>query len=285
LLAALTLGGCSPAEVLNYVAAREGIAVTQAVAYGEGPRRTLDVYRPAAMPTAGPVVVFFYGGSWQAGDKAIYRFVGTALARRGYLTLVPDYRVYPQTRYPGFLEDAAQAVRWAKQNAARYGGDPSRLFVMGHSAGAYIAAMLALDPRWLRSADLDPGRDLAGLIGIAGPYDFLPLQSEPLITIFGGAARTETQPIAHVGKGAPPALLVTGAWDRLVDPGNTTRLAAKLRAAGNRVRSAVYPRIGHMAIIGAFAAPLRFLAPVLRDADAFMKNPGGGAPASTGAAS
>ena len=186
MLATLLLTGCSPASPLNFLAWLHGVEITRSIAYGEGARRTLDVYRPSAAAAA-PVVVFFYGGSWQSGHKEMYLFVAAALARRGYVIVVPDYRVYPEVRYPDFLDDGARAVRWAKDNAARFGGDPQKLFVMGHSAGAYIAAMLALDGRWLQKVDLAPDRDIAGLIGISGPYDFLPLSDGTLKTIFGGA--------------------------------------------------------------------------------------------------
>jgi acetyl esterase/lipase len=253
---------------LNYLAWHHGIEITRSIAYGEGARRALDVCRPSAA-AASPVVVFFYGGSWQSGHKEIYLFVAAALARRGYVTVVPDYRVYPEARYPDFLEDGARAVRWAKDNAARFGGDPQKLFVMGHSAGAYIAAMLALDGRWLQRVNLAPGREIAGLIGISGPYDFLPLHGT-LRTIFGGANVPATQPISHVSSGAPPALLVTSGRDRIVDPGNSSRLAAQLRAAGNDATVLTYPWVGHLSIIGAFARPLRWLAPILHDVDAFV---------------
>jgi acetyl esterase/lipase len=267
----------SAASILNFLSPRFGIEITRSVSYGDGPRHTLDVYRPAAAgkvpvlePVLAPVIVFFYGGSWQRGRKALYGFLGTALARRGYVTLVADYRLYPEVRYPAFLEDGARAVRWAKDNAAWFGGDRRRVFVMGHSAGAYIAAMLALDSRWLAQQGLAPGQDIAGLIGVAGPYDFLPLRGETLKRIFNGGNDPATQPITHVTPGAPPALLMTGVDDGLVEPGNSTRLAARLRDAGNEATVVAYPRTGHITIMGAFAAPLRFLAPVLRDADAFM---------------
>jgi acetyl esterase/lipase len=266
---ALFLAGCSPAAPLNFLAWRHGIEITRSVAYGEGARRTLDVYRPNAAAAA-PVIVFFYGGSWQSGHKETYLFVAAALARRGFVTVVPDYRVYPQVRYPDFLEDSARAVRWAKDNASRFGGDPNNLFVMGHSAGAYIVAMLALDDRWLEKVDLAPDRDIAGLIGISGPYDFLPLHDGTLKVIFGGANDPATQPISYVLPGAPPALLVTGARDDTVDPGNSSRLAARLRSAGDNATVVDYAWVGHLGIIGAFALPLRFLAPVLRDVDAFI---------------
>ena len=148
------------------------------------------IYRPQDAKTA-PVIVFFYGGSWQSGNKSIYKFVGSALARRGR-GVVPDYRVYPEVIYPAFLEDGALAVRWTKDNATRFGADPNMLFVMGHSAGAYMAAMLALDSRWLGRAGLSPRRDIAGLVGISGPYDFLPLHDYTLRQF--SAAHTTPRP-------------------------------------------------------------------------------------------
>ena len=206
--------------------------LTRDVPYAKGARRMLDICRPRTA-VAAPVVVFFYGGGWRSGNKRLYRYVARALARRGYVAVLPDYRIYPEVRYPDFLDDGAGAVRWAKDNVAAFGGDPQRIFLMGHSAGAHIAAMLAVDPVWLRKIGLVPGRDIAGLIGLAGPYDFLPLRDEMLKIIFGGADRLETQPICHVAPGAPPALLLTGDADDVVDPGNSTRFAERLRAAGN----------------------------------------------------
>ena len=216
------------------------IKVSRSLAYGEGARRTLDVYwRGGAGPA--PVILFFYGGSWQGGSKRLYRFVGTALARRGYVAVVADYRTYPEVRFPGFIEDGALALRWTKDHAMRFGGDPHRIFLMGHSAGAHIAAMLALDGQWLNDIGLDNRRDIAGLIGIAGPYDFLPLRDGVLKTIFSGND-PRTQPISHVSHGAPPALLVTGAHDNIVDPGNSARLAAKLESSSNEAKVITYPR-------------------------------------------
>ena len=248
--------------------------ITRSIQYRQGSRGTLDVYRPRAAAPA-PIVVFFYGGSWQGGTKTLYRFLGTALARRGYVAVVPDYRVYPEVRFPEFLQDGALAVRWSVDNAAWFGGDRSKLFLMGHSAGAYIAAMLAIDRRWLHSAGLDPTDDVSGLIGIAGPYDFLPLRDETLKIIFGGANQPATQPITHVSAGAPPALLLTGATDRVVDPGNAPRFAARLQACGNEATVVTYPRAGHFTIMAAFARPLHFLAPALRDTVAFIARTAG----------
>ncbi|HWX84829.1 MAG TPA: alpha/beta hydrolase [Xanthobacteraceae bacterium] len=244
------------------------IACTTSIPYAQGARHTLDVCRPGSAAAA-PVVVFFYGGGWRSGNKALYRYVAKALARRGYVAVLPDYRVYPPARYPDFLDDGAQAVRWVKDNAQKFGGDPQKIFLMGHSAGAHIAAMLAVDPTWLHQVGLEPGGDIAGLIGVSGPYDFLPLKDEVLKIIFGGN-RPQTQPITHVTPGAPPALLLTGGKDNVVGAGNSTRFAERLRAAGNEATAVVYPRIGHYLIIAALAPIIRALVPVLRDTEAFI---------------
>jgi acetyl esterase/lipase len=245
------------------------IQLTRSIAYAGHSRHRLDICRPTAA-VAAPVVVFFYGGAWRSGNKGLYRYVAKALARRGYVAILPDYRIYPQARYPDFLEDGAQVVRWVKDNVGRFGGDPDKIFLKGHSAGAHIAAMLSTDARWLHKVGLVPGRDIAGLIGIAGPYDFLPLRDETLKVIFGGADRPETQPIFHVTAGAPPALLMTGGRDRLVEPGNSLRFAARLRAAGNAATVKTYRRVGHYVIVAAIAPFLSLLVPVLRDMDAFI---------------
>lgn len=259
----------SPVTVLNDLAPGD-FTVTHDIRYAPGPRGGLDIYAPRHVHGA-PLVVFFYGGSWQEGNKALYRFVGAALAARGVVTVIPDYRIYPPTRFPGFLQDGAAAVAWAHAHAGDYGADPSRLFLMGHSAGAYIAAMLALDPEWLAPHGLSPGRDVAGFIGLAGPYDFLPLTDPVLKIIFGPqAGLARTQPINFVAPGAPPAFLAAGLDDSIVDPGNSTRLARSLRQAGDAVEVKLYPGIDHMKLVGALSPWLGILAPVLPDCLAFI---------------
>jgi acetyl esterase/lipase len=245
------------------------IQLTPSIAYAERTRHKLDVCRPRDA-VAAPVVIFFYGGAWQSGYKELYRYLAKALARRGYVAVIPDYRIYPEVCYPDFLDDGARVVRWVKDNIARFGGDPDKLFLKGHSAGAHIAAMLSIDAHWLGKVGLDPRRDIAGLIGIAGPYDLMPLRDEKLKMIFGGVDRPETQPIYHVAPGAPPALLMTGSRDHLVEPGNSVRLAARLVAAGNLATVLTYRRVGHFIIIAAIAPFLRLLVPVMRDVDAFI---------------
>jgi acetyl esterase/lipase len=273
--AALLLAGCAGTGLLSPVTLLNGVAygpftLTRDIAYAPGPRGGLDVYAPRDARNA-PVVVFYYGGSWQDGDKAMYRFVGAALAASGMVAIIPDYRLYPVTRFPGFLEDCAAALAWARGHAAEFGGDAGRLCVMGHSAGAYNAAMLALDPQWLAPHGLSPARDIAGLVGLAGPYDFLPLTDPVLKTIFGPPGTLAlTQPVNFVAPGAPPSLLAAGTADTTVDPANSTRLARRLSAAGDPVELRLYPGLDHRELIGAFSPLLHGLAPVLADCVGFI---------------
>ena len=274
-LLSLVANACTPSALLNTVASDQGFLSANDVAYGAGTRNRLDVYAPKNSDAPGdhPVVVFFYGGGWESGDRNLYHFLGAQLASRGVVTVIPDYRVYPEVTFPAFMHDAAQAVAWAERNAVAFGGNPRRLFVMGHSAGAQIATLLALNGAYLRTEGLDPAA-LAGVIGLAGPYDFLPLQDATLKAIFGPESQwPDSQPIGFVRPGAPPMLLVTGGDDDTVDPGNTQRLATRLRAAGDHVTETIYPAIGHKILIGAFATPLTFLAPVRRDVLDFIANP------------
>lgn len=251
-----------PGAALNLLARTQPYRLVADVAYGEGARRRADVYLPASQGAPASAVVYFYGGSWNTGAKELYRFIGAALAQRGVATIVPDYSLYPQARYPAFLEDAAQALRWTRDNAERFNIDPARIFLMGHSAGGHIAAMLAFDRRWLAAAGLDPARDVAGMIGLAGAYDFS-IDTDLLRGVFGAPANAAaTQPLTYVTRDAPPALLLTGDADETVKPRNTRALAESVRAIGGDVRDIYYPGLDHREIVGAFSPLLRFLAPV-----------------------
>lgn len=275
---AVGLGGCSATNILASLTASPAVGVTYDAPYADGPRHALDLYRPSGAG-AHPVVVFFYGGGWDQGRKKDYRFIGQSLAEQGFLAIVPDYRVYPDVRYPSFLQDCAQAVRWAKDHAAEHGGDPAKLFLMGHSAGAYNAVMLGVDRRWLGAVGMDPRRDLRGVIGLAGPYDFLPLHSDELKIIFGPPeARPDTQPINHVDGQAPPLLLMTDADDKVVDPGNTQRMAARVHDRGGQVEAVTFPGLSHSLVLGAVAPPLHFLAPVARRVRDFVAREAGANP-------
>jgi len=265
--------GCSAVGVLNASAqvADPGVTLTRDIAYAPGERRSLDVYTPTRPAPGRPVVVFFYGGSWDSGSKADYAWVGRALAAQGFVTIVPDYRLYPEVRWPAFLQDSAEAVKWAHDHASDYGGQASRLVLMGHSAGAYNAMELAVDARWLRAVGMDPAKDIAGVVGLSGPYDFLPLRSPELKTIFGPPdQRPDTQPINHVDGRSAPMLLITGDRDHTVDPGNSDRMAARVIAAGGQARVIRYPTLDHVRTVAALAPALRFLAPVMREVKAFV---------------
>lgn len=265
LLPLFALAACSPALVLNLVTSSNGANIHKDIGYGQGPRRKLDVYSPTDVGSA-PVAVFFYGGSWQSGDKQTYRFVASALAARGIVTIVPDYRLYPEVHYQGFLSDGAKAVRWAKDHAHEYGGDPSKLFLIGHSAGAYIAAMLALDDEWLGKEGLSAGRDLKGFVGISGPYDFLPSNDKKIAAIFSTAmTQALSQPVSFANGRHPPVLLLHGTGDSIVYPKNSTELAENLQRSGTPVQIKLYSGVFHLEIIAAMGFPLRFIAPTLED--------------------
>ena len=274
--AAAWLSGCSAAGVLNAVAGN-GHQGRQGIAYGPDPRQRLDVYQPLAGDPlqVRPIVVFFYGGSWSKGERADYRFVGEALASAGAIVVVTDYRLSPGVRYPEFVQDSAAAVKWAFDHASELGGSPDNVVVMGHSAGGYNAAMVALDRRWLDAAGLARERRLAGWIGLAGPYDFLPIENrETQVAFRWPDTSADSQPIRHVTANAPRTLLLAAAKDDLVNPQRSTvGLGEKLKAAGVSVRVELYPRVNHVTLLAAMAQPLRWLAPVRAEVLDFLGLP------------
>ncbi len=261
------LAGC--ATLVNATTKTSDLDITHDVPYAPGFRRSLDIYRPHE-GKALPIVIFLYGGSWREGDKSTYPFVAAPIARRGAVVLVPDYRLYPQVRFPAFLHDNAKAVAWAIAHATALGGDPRRVFIVSHSAGAYDAAMLALDPRWLAAEGIDR-KSLAGVVGLAGPYDFLPITDPDIVPIFApvddGPA---SQPINFVDGHNPPMFLLAGDADTVVKPRNTTALAARIRRAGGPVSARLYPGVSHIDIIAAFSTLFRDRVPVLDDVWAFI---------------
>lgn len=217
-----------------------------------------------------PVVIFIYGGGWRAGSKDEYAFAGRALANRGYMVVLPDYRLYPETRFPGFLEDSAKAVAWVHDNIGKLGGDPNRIFLSGQSAGAYNVMMLALDRQWL-------GREgkktsiIKGVAALAGPYDFYPFDSDTTKNSFGAYHKPKmTQPVNFVRPDAPPLFLSTGTADTQVKPRNSQILRDKILKAGGDAEYVEYSDVGHLEIIMAIAKPFRYKGPVLDDMVAFF---------------
>lgn len=245
--------------------------VEEGAAYGAAPRQKLDIWVPT-MPAKGPrdVIIFYYGGSWNSGDRTLYGFVGRALAARGYVVVIPDYRLVPDVRFPGFVEDGAAALAWVERHIERYGGNPHRIHLSGHSAGAHIAALLTLDARWLKAAGASPDA-IRSFAGLAGPYDFLPFTSDAAKAAFGQMPDPKpSQPISFVRKEAGPMLLLTGSADTTVKPRNSTALAKAQAAVGGRANSLFYEGLGHSDIIMAVAQPFRGKAPVIDDLDAFF---------------
>ncbi|HEX8610664.1 MAG TPA: alpha/beta hydrolase [Telluria sp.] len=278
LLGAILLGGlaaCSPLPTLNALSPGSALRSGSALAYGDNVRHKLDVYSPEDS-TAAPVVVFFLGGNWTRGEREDYAFVGRALASRGIVAVIPDFRLHPEVSYPDFLDDSARAVAWTVREIARYGGDPKRLFVMGHSSGAYNAAMMALDAQWLAKQGMQPAA-LRGWIGLAGPYDFLPIENPVTKPVFHFPnTPPESQPINHARAGTPPALLIAANSDKLVDPVRNTRaMAAKLRGKDVAVQELYFDKVSHATLVASLAAPLRFLAPTLDSVEQFVKSDAG----------
>jgi acetyl esterase/lipase len=239
--------------------------VARGLAYGPAPRQKLDIYVPRQEAAHRPVLVFFYGGNWDSGDRHDYAFVGRAFAELGYVAVLPDYTHTHERPYPAFMADAGAALAWVREHIADHGGDPARIAVAGHSAGAYIAVTLALDPRW-GAADT-----IRAAIGLAGPYDFLPFDSPVTRRTFGHAEDLDaTQPVNFVRPGAPPLLLITGDADTTVRPRHSEALAAGMREAGGDAALILYPGISHTGPVKAIARPFRRHAPVLRDIAAFL---------------
>ncbi len=257
-----TLAGCTPSDVLNATVSERGLTITRDIAYGPDAKQKLDVYVPKAAAPNAPVIVFIYGGAWQTGDKKDYLFAAQAFASKGNIVVVPNY--------PAFIEDGAKSVAWTESHIGAYGGNPDGLFIIGHSAGAHIALMLALDAHYLTDAGV-PQSKIAGVVGISGPYDFLPLTRGDIKPIFEVVPDLAvTQPIHFARKDAPPLLLLTGDADDTVGPFNTNNLTERMQQVGGRVEKRIYPGVGHVGSILAVTPLFRGKAPVLDDIETFI---------------
>ncbi len=273
----LALASCSAPGLLNGInrfVPGDGNArlAARGIAYGSQERQQLDVWtpgRPAANARL-PVVIFFYGGGWVAGSRQDYGFAGSAFAGKGFVTIVPDYRLVPGVLFPAFVEDGALAVKWARDHAAEYGGDPNQITLAGHSAGGYNAAMLALDPHFLKDVGVDPKTIRAAAL-LAAPLDFYPFTDIRGRDALGQWPRpAETQPITYARADAPPLFLAAGTADTVVRPRNSKAMAAKLQALGAPVELKLYPGKGHVDLAKALSKPFRGSVPVLADSAAFL---------------
>lgn len=267
------LAGCQAVFFagMNATAGRAPDVQQRTVVFAPAENLSLDVYTPSHV-THAPVVVFFYGGSWMSGKRQWYRWVGQTLAKHGLVVVIPDYRKWPEVRMDGFMRDAANAVAWTSAHAADYGGDPQALFLMGHSAGAHIAALLATDKHWLADVGMQP-RQLAGFIGLAGPYDFLPLTDPKFIDMFGDTAQAQwrSQPVNFVNGDEPPMLLLQGTGDSVVGVKNAKSLDQAMQRQREPVQMKLYRGIGHTAILLALSPNFEKKAPVQQDSLSFIR--------------
>ena len=274
---AATLGSlaaaCSPLGVLNTLAPRDkGYGrVAHDLPYGDDPRQKFDLYGPHWTPGQStlPVIVFFYGGGWDSGSRSLYGWAAQALAARGFLVALPDYRVVPQVVFPAFIEDAARATARVAEVVAQYGGDPTRLGVAGHSAGAHLAMMITLDRRYM--AAVGQPHLIKAAAGLAGPYEFLPFDVPSSINAFGRAPDpTMTQPVTFVRADAPPLWLGHGTADKVVHDDDTIILNQRMQAVGGRSEAKLYPGLDHADMIATFSPLFRKKEPVLGDVSAFF---------------
>ena len=257
-------------RAINLLVPRAGYGVHHGLAFGREPRQKLDIYVPSALTAPAPVVLFFYGGGWQGGDRGDYLAFGQAFASAGMVTVVADYRLYPQVKYPGFVEDAAGALAFVRAHARQYGGDPDRIFLAGHSAGAYNAVMLASEPKFLA----DQGGSLnwiRGVIGIAGPYNFLPMSDPVYVDMFHGTNNTDSMPVHHIDGPRPPMLLISGSEDGTVRLSNTNDMSERLRRFGSDVKVIFYKGVGHIGVILSLVRGFRGLAPLRQDMIDFIR--------------
>ena len=277
---------CSPIKVLNAIVTDSTFLLKADIAFGALPRQKLDIYIPTAstinrqssVEASKPskkVIIFFYGGNWDSGEKENYKFVAQSLASAGHIVVIPNYRVYPDVLFPELMIDPALIAKWVKTNIHQYGGDANQVFLGGHSAGAHIAVMLAVNPEYLASVSLKPS-DFVGVIGLAGPYDFLPLTSNRLKTIFGNKEQQwKSQPINFVDGKNPPLLLAVGLKDGTVWPRNSYNLAKKINANDGKVKVVEFAEYGHIDMVAKLAKPLRGNGELLKSVTDFIKNTSG----------
>jgi acetyl esterase/lipase len=266
------LGGCTALQlsVANAPARFADIKRTVDIGYGEKPRQRLDVFQPAAAAGAAPVIIFWYGGGFTSGNRSQYRFACTALAQQGFICVLPDYRLYPEVRFPEFMDDAALAAAWVQQHIGSYGGDANNLILMGHSAGAYMASLLVADEKYLARVQADPG-NITGLIGLSGPYDLVP-DTPVLNRIFAPPLTTaDWQPYKKQRRAAPPTLLIHGADDARVRARVSEVYAARLRELGSDVTLKIYEHCDHACPLAALSVPARKRAATLADVTSFVR--------------
>lgn len=238
---ALTFAACAPVTLLNGITPSGSFSKAEDISYGPLARQALDIYKADSPKASAPVIVFIHGGSWTEGSKDIYKFLAEGFTKDGYDVVVPNYRLYPETKYPGMIEDSAKAIAFAAQ---QYPGKP--LVVMGHSAGAYNTLMVMLDPQYAKGAGLDLCNRVAGAVSLSGPTGIIPLDSEPYITIFPDRFTGSDAPLNNVSSPSPPILFGHGLDDTTVYPQNSQALADKIKTRGGKSMVKTYEGMNHI---------------------------------------
>jgi acetyl esterase/lipase len=271
------LSGCSTTQFLVANAPTEFDRIDRHadLPYGHDPRQHLDIYAPRQAQNrpdrARPVVIFWYGGSWVKGKKSQYRFVGTTLAERGIVTVLPDYRLYPQVSFPAFDEDGARAIAWVEQHVQEFGGDPRQIVLMGHSAGGHTAAFLAFNHEFLRKFGAHPD-SIVGLVGLSGTYVLVPETNTERATFPPPYTEADWQPIRFIDAHAPPTLLLHGTDDKEVLPREAIELRDAMSALHLRVELHLYEHRGHGDTVAPFAPVARWRSPALQDTCTFIES-------------
>jgi acetyl esterase/lipase len=273
----LQLTACSiaslPLLIVNGMAAVGDYRLTSNLAYGSNAMQQLDVYHVERSPDSPPaaVLIFYYGGCWGACTdlhKADYRFVAQSLVDENTVVVIADYQQYPDVLFAGIMTDVTAVVTWVENNIGSYGGNPKQLFLMGHSSGAHLASMLALDEQYLPTATQ---ANIRGFIGLAGPYDFLPFTKPYQPILFGPESHyPASQPINYVDGKEPPLLLLYGQDDDTVGEKNMLNLSAAVKASGGQIESKTYPGLSHSGLLAALSIPLRASNTVREDIRVFI---------------
>lgn len=260
----------SVGSLVGALTAERGPAVERGIPYGTHARNRLDVYFPHAAREPAPIILFLYGGGWTSGAREMYGFAGAALAARGFVTVIPDYRLYPEVTYPDFMADTAHAYLWAQTYLARSGTGDAPLFIMGHSAGAHIGALLAYDRTYITEIGGNSGL-ISGFIGLSGPYGYDPTTHERSRKVFSNAeSAAQVQPVEQVSAPAPPALLMHGSNDTVVKVLNAHRMRQALESAGSTARVIEFKNAGHTDLMVALSRLYRWRVPVLEQIAAFI---------------
>lgn len=271
----VALTACSPTRALNAVVPSSSYTLVSDVPYiadGAHVRQTMDIYIPEQTSHKQNIVVFLYGGGWDDGDKADFEFIGQAFARLGYITVIPNYRLFPEVEFPAFINDAAAAVQAIPNHVpsacTALQANERGLILIGHSAGAHSAAMLLANPSYL--GDSLP---INAFIGLSGPYD-LPLDHERVGEKFSQVEGNEANPVVIISErkpsNLPPTLLLHGEADTIAKPTHSESFATELNALGVPTTFKLYPSRRHVALVASLASPLRFWTPAYEDIQVFL---------------